>query len=260
MRKTSEALSESLSSNCVLDTITVIWWKISVSLAAPRKQWEWLTLWFLHSWVHTFLVFGVTKMEVPIRPSARANKQICDIVWLTNKEKSVLLEKKWLVSPPELTRCGHLAPALFEVNEMRQPLQTRNSSNYWVTMIKFVILREIENFGICHHHYNLTASLQRLSDVLIITMNWVSLSFFFMRWPIHFITKSFMAQELSCFNISQCSQTKQSIQYSLVTMFPHWEPIFKQPLLVEFGNSIKNVYLQVSENDWNTSSIYNLYC
>lgn len=43
-------------------------------------------------------------------------------------------------------------------------------------------------------------------------------------------------------------------------MFPHWEPIFKQPLLVEFGNSIKNVYLQVSENDWNTSSIYNLYC
>lgn len=32
-------------------------------------------------------------MEVPIRPSTRANKQICAIVWLTNKEKNILLEK-----------------------------------------------------------------------------------------------------------------------------------------------------------------------
>lgn len=38
-------------------------------------------------------------MEVPIRPSARANKQICDIAWLTNKEKSVLLEKKMTGKP-----------------------------------------------------------------------------------------------------------------------------------------------------------------
>lgn len=99
--KTSEALSERLSSNCTLGTTTVIWRKISVSSAAPRKHWEWLTLLFLHFWVHS-LVFGVTKREVHIGPSAQAHKQICVIVWLTNKEKSILLGKKWPTKPQQL--------------------------------------------------------------------------------------------------------------------------------------------------------------
>lgn len=56
---------------------------------------------FLHSWVYSS-VFGVTKREVHIGPSAWANKQICVIVWLTNKEKSILLGKKWPTKPPQL--------------------------------------------------------------------------------------------------------------------------------------------------------------
>lgn len=66
MRKTSEVLAERLSSNCIIDaTSTALLGKeISVFLTAFMKQCKWLTLLFLHSWAHTFSVFGMTKREV----------------------------------------------------------------------------------------------------------------------------------------------------------------------------------------------------